>query len=158
MLPRVGYATRATARHPIEDSRTGASRGVTMDGERRECPIEPDTAVRYFYGEDEDDYLLIAPSHDSINIFPDSRYNHLRYYDADEGQMRTVWLPAHVLADLHDMGIPHTKRDSITECEYEAYQKYLGKLSSDIIEIEEVKESDIEAEWRYYSGEPGWGL
>jgi len=144
-----------------------------MDGERKECPIEPDNAVRYFYGEDEDDYLLIAPSHDSINIFPDSKYNHLRYYDADEGQMRTVWLPAHVLADLHDMGIPHTKRDSITECEYEAYQSYLGRLAGNVVEVEEVEQlalppgdpidaevqratQNLDAEINYYLGEEGW--
>lgn len=57
-----------------------------MDGERKECPIVPDNAIRYHYGPDEDDYLLMAGSHDSICIFPESKYNHLRYYDADEGR------------------------------------------------------------------------
>ncbi len=141
-----------------------------MDGERKECPIEPDNAIRYHYGEGEDDYLLIAPSHDSIVIFPDSKYNHLRFYDADEGHMRTVWLPAHVLADLHDMGIPHTKRESITECEYEAYQQFLGRLAGHTVEVEplalppgdpidaEVQKAHdhLDAEWRYIQGEPGW--
>lgn len=145
-----------------------------MDGERKECPIVPDNAVRYFYGEDEDDYLLIAPSHDSINIFPDSKYNHLRYYDGDEEQMRCVFLPAHVLADLHDMGIPHTRRDSITQCEYIAYQEYLGRLAGHTVAVEEVEEplalppgDPIDAEvqkahdsfdqaWNYFRDEPGW--
>lgn len=105
-----------------------------------ECPITPDNAVRYHYGEGEDEYLLIAPSHDSIQMFPDSRYNHLRYYDADDRQMRMVWLPAEVLADLYDAGIPHTKRESITECEYEGFVTFLGRVSaSSALELETVE-------------------
>ena len=112
-----------------------------MDGERKECPIEPDKAIRYLYGEGEDDFLLIAPSHDSIQMFPDSRYNHVRYFDATEGQMRMIWLPHEVLADLYDMGIPHTKRESITESEYEGYVTYLGRVSASTeLELEVVPE------------------
>ena len=109
-----------------------------MDGERKECPIIPDMAIHVKYGDDEDNYLLVAPSHDTIQLFPDSRYNHLKYFDPAEGGLRPIWLPAHVLADLHDMGIPHTRRESITECEYEAYQTYMGRLAGHVVEVEEV--------------------
>lgn len=108
--------------------------------DHEKCPIEPDTAIRYVFGPDEDDYLLIAPSHDSIVVFPDSRYNHVRYYDAEEGQMRMVWLPPEVLADLFDSGIPHTKRDSISECEYDGYLASIGRLAMDGVEIVEVEQ------------------
>lgn len=133
-----------------------------MDGERKECPIEPDKAIRFRYGDDEDDYLLIAPSHDSIVVFPDSKYNHVRYYDADEGQMRMVWLPAEVLADLFDSGIPHTKRESISQCEYEGYLASIGRAAlsgveqlalppGDPIEAEVQKAHDhFDAELDYY--------
>ncbi len=104
--------------------------------DHEKCPIEPDTAIRYVFGPDEDDYLLIAASHDSIQLFPDSKYNHLRYYDADEPGMRTVWLPHEALADLHDMSVPHTKRNSISECEYEAYLEFAGKLAMHQVEVE----------------------
>lgn len=104
--------------------------------DHEKCPIEPDKAIRYVFGPDEDDYLLIAPSHDSIVMFPDPKYNHVRYFDMDEGEMRMVWLPPEVLADLFDAGIPHTKRDSISECEYEAYLEFTGKLAMHEVEIE----------------------
>lgn len=100
------------------------------------CPIEPDKAIRYVFGPDEDDYLLIAPSHDSIVMFPDPKYNHLRYFDAEEEAMRMVWLPAEALADLYDAGIPHTKRNSISQCEYEGYQSFLGAAALQGVEIE----------------------
>jgi hypothetical protein len=108
-----------------------------MDGERKECPIEPDKIVKLNIAGTE---LIIAPSHDSIQLFPDSRYSYLRYYDTPEGQIRMVWLPQDVLADLFDMGIPHTVRESITESEYEGYQTYLSRLSMRDVEVEEVEE------------------
>lgn len=142
-----------------------------MDGERKECPIVPDKIVRLNIAGTE---LIIAPSHDSIQLFPDSRYSYLRYFDTPEGQIRMVWLPQDVLADLYDMGIPHTIRESITESEYEGYQTYLSRLSLRDVEVEEVEEQlalppgdpidaevqkahdHLDAEWRYIQGEPGW--
>lgn len=142
-----------------------------MDGERKECPIEPDKIVRINIGGDE---LIVAPSHDSIQLFPDSRYSYLRYFDTPEGEIRMVWLPQHVLADLFDMGIPHTIRESITESEYEGYQTYISRLAMREVEVEEVPEplalppgdpidaevqkamQQFDKEWEYYRDEPGF--
>lgn len=142
-----------------------------MDGERKECPIEADKIVKLNIGAEE---LIIAPSHDSIQLFPDSRYSYLRYFDTPEGEIRMVWLPQDVLADLFDMGIPHTIRESITESEYEGYQTYLSRLAMREVEVEEVPEplaleagdpidaevqkatQSLDAELDYYLGEPGW--
>lgn len=141
-----------------------------MDGERKECPIVPDKIVKLNIAGTE---LIIAPSHDSIQLFPDSRLSYLRYFDTSEGQIRMVWLPQDVLADLFDMGIPHTIRESITESEYEGYQTYLGRLSLRDMEVEEVEPlalppgdpidaevqratQNLDAEINYYLGEEGW--
>lgn len=131
-----------------------------MDGDRKECPITPDNVIRVRFGDDEDDCLLIAPSHDSIQVFPESKYNHLRYYDPNEQALRAVWLAAHVLADLHDMGVPHTKRESITESEYGAYMQYLSQIVVETagVEVDPIEEAvaNLDAEWQYLQGEPGW--
>lgn len=140
-----------------------------MDGERKECPIEPDKIVKVNIGGME---LIVAPSHDSIQLFPDSRFSYLRYFDTPEGEIRMVWLPQDVLADLYDMGIPHTIRESITESEYEGYQTYLSRLSLRDVEVveeplalppgdpidAEVQRAtqNLDAEINYYLGEEGW--
>ena len=124
--------------------------------EHEKCPIEPDEALRFTYGPEEDDYLLIAASHDSIIMFPDSKYNHLRYYDYEEGAMRMVFLPPEALADLYDAGIPHTKRNSISQCEYEGWQDYMGRVAMNEVEIDpidaEVQKAHqtLDAELDYY--------
>lgn len=131
-----------------------------MDGEHRECPIVPNNVIRVRFGENDEDCLLIAPSHDSIQIFPDSKYNHLRYYDSDEQALRAVWLASHVLADLHDMGIPHTSRESVTESEHEAYMQYLSQIAIETtgVEVDPVEEAmaNLDEEWKYLQGEEGW--
>jgi hypothetical protein len=138
--------------------------------DHEKCPIEPDKAIRYVFGPDEDDYLLIAPSHDSIVMFPDPKYNHLRYFDAEEEAMRMVWLPAEALADLYDAGIPHTKRNSISQCEYEGYQSFLGAAALHGVGVEQLAleagdpiDAEVqratqafEKEWDYLQDEDGW--
>lgn len=121
-----------------------------MDGKKRECPIVPDQAITFSFGEEDEQSFMVAASHDSIQMFPDPKYTHLRYFDAQAESMRVVWLPENVLADLADMGIPVTIRESITQSEYECYERYLGQVSAaQVIEVEEVPETltDAEIEW-----------
>jgi hypothetical protein len=127
-----------------------------MDGKRRECPIVPDQAITFSFGEEDEQSFMVAASHDSIQMFPDPKYTHLRYFDAQAESMRVVWLPENVLADLADMGIPVTIRESITQSEYECYERYLGQVSAaQVIEVEEVPETLTDAEIQFYLDE--WG-
>ena len=104
---------------------------MSRDGEHKDCPIIPNQMVRIPYGEDDEEALLVAPSHDSVQIFPDSRYNHLRYFNHEEGALQAIFLPAEILAQLVEVhGIPMSKRESITEGEVECYEYWLGKIAS----------------------------
>lgn len=115
------------------------------DGDHKECPIIPNNAIRLNYGEDEDDNLMVAASHDSIQMFPDPRYTHLRYWDHRDQSLKAVWLAQEVLADLMDAGIPITIRESITESEYECFEHYLGQISTAAIaEIIDIDEAPLE--------------
>ena len=123
------------------------------DGEHRECPIVPNEIIRLRYGEGEDDMLRVAPTHDTIQMFPDPQYNYLRYYDAEQEQMIAVFLAHEILADLVDGGIPLCIRGSITEAEVEIYETHVGKMVASCIEIEEVQEPQLtltDAEIEYF--------
>lgn len=127
------------------------------DGQPRETPIVPDHQIRIRYGEDEDDVLLIAASHDAIQMFPTAEYSHLRYWDPEDSKVKVVWLPQDVLADLADAGIPVTPRETITEAEFEAYNVYcaqVGGLAVAATEASEPEEYHLsDAEIDYFIGE-----
>lgn len=112
-----------------------------MDGEHRECPIVPDQAIRLNYGTEEE-YLLVAPSHDVIVMFPDPKYNHLRYWSPEERRIKAIWLNDEMLADLNDAGIPVVIRNSISECEYSAYKEYLAHIALESVEVDYVEIPD----------------
>lgn len=82
-------------------------------------PIVENEAIRLPYGDD--DYILVAASCDSIQMFPDEQYNYLRVYDEREREMKAMFLSRAVLASLFDMGIPATKRQSITQSEHDLW-------------------------------------
>lgn len=114
-----------------------------------ECPIVPDQGITFSVGENQQ--FMVAASHDSVQMFPDPRYTHLRYFDAEHDTLRVVWLPDEVLTDLIEMGIPVTIRESITQCEYECYERYLGQVSAaqivEVVEVEEPHLTDAEIDW-----------
>lgn len=124
---------------------------MARDGEHIECPIVPVETIKLRYGEDEDDVLHVAPTHDTIQMFPDPKYNYLRYYDAPDRQVIAVFLAQEILADLVDGGIPLCIRSNITEAEVEVYQNHVAKIATaGCVEVEEVPEvvlTDAEVEW-----------
>ena len=129
---------------------------MARDGEHRECPIVPANIVRLRYGEDEDDVLVVSPTHDTIQMFPNPDYTYLRYFNPEQGELVAVWLGQEVLADLVDEGIPLCIRDCITEQEVELYERHLGKIAANFIDVEEVPEPHLsDAEISYFLEE--WG-
>lgn len=98
-----------------------------MDGEHYPCPIVENKAARVSLADDE--YLVITASHDSIQMFPDPRFTHLRYYDGDDNLMKAMFLPEEVMADLADFGIPVTIRESITEEEHQTWIEWMGRCA-----------------------------
>lgn len=127
-----------------------------MDGEHRDCPIVPDETIRLNLSNN--DYLLIAAHADSIQMFPDPDLTHLRYYDNDDKQLKAIWLPEDILAELLDRGIPLTMRESITESEMEAYAQYMGKIAlASQIAVDPVEQeiAHLDAEIDYYFGHGG---
>lgn len=116
----------------------------------KEFPIIPNEVLKLTFGDEEDEYLLVCASHDSIQAFGDSQYDHLRYYEPEEGQLKAIWLSSEILTRLIEAGIPVTPRESITEGEYECYQKYLARVAMSCVEVEEVPEvqlTDAEIDW-----------
>lgn len=111
------------------------------DGEHRECPIVPANIIRLRYGEDDEDELVVSPTHDTVQMFPDPKYTYLRYFNPQAGELVAVWLQQEVLADLVDAGIPLCIRSEITEQEHELYEQHMGKIAlagvSNCIEVEE---------------------
>ena len=110
-----------------------------------DCPIIPNEVFRLRYGDNEKDYWIVAPTHDSIVSFPDPRYNHLRYNDTEEQTVNMLFLPLVVLDKLEEGGIPITMRESITEHEYELYNEHIAKTAMNVVEVEEVIDP-VEAE------------
>lgn len=130
------------------------------DGERRECPVVSNESIKLRYGEGEDDMLFVAATHDSVQMFPDPKYNYLRYFDAPERQIIAVFLAQEVLADLVENGIPLCMRSDITELEVEVYESHIGKLAvaasgmMNCIEVEEAVDATLtDAEIAYFMGE-----
>lgn len=105
-----------------------------MDGEHYPCPIVQNRAIKVNL--DDDDYLLVTASHDSIQMFANPDYTHLRYYDADDGKMKTFFLSDYILAELVDFGIPVTSRESITDDEIACYAEFAGRVAMMGIDIE----------------------
>lgn len=103
---------------------------MARDGEHKECPVVPNNIIRLRYGEGEDEALHVAATHDSVQMFPDPRYNYLRYYDTDTKNIIAVFLGQNVLADLVENGIPLSIRESITEGEVETYEHHIGKVAA----------------------------
>lgn len=133
-----------------------------MDGDHKECPIVPDEGIKLVI--DDENYLVVTASHDTIQVFPDSRFNHLRYYDADSRKITLVWLGAGILAELVDKGIPMTTRESITETEMECFHTFLvqtamegalGGVEQSIDAEVATETAHLDEELRYYMGE--WG-
>lgn len=90
------------------------------DGERRECPIVENKCIELSFGLG---HVLVSASCDSIQMFPEPAYTHLRLFD--NGFMKALFLDEEIMADLADMGIPVTIRDSITESEHEGYMNFM---------------------------------
>lgn len=120
-----------------------------MDGEKKDCPVVEANIIRLRYGEEDDEELVVSPTHDTIQIFPEPKYNYLRYFNPSEGVLVAVWLGHEVLADLVDGGIPSCMRKDITEQEVELYEHHLGKIAivgvSNCIEVEEAMD-EVNAE------------
>lgn len=115
------------------------------------CPIVPNEAIRFSFGEEQD--FIVAASHDSVQMFPDPKYTHLRYFDGQEGELRILWLPEEVIEQLVEMGIPVTIRESITEAEHGCYEKYLGQVSmAEIVEIDPI-EQEMERTHQHFDAE-----
>lgn len=106
--------------------------------DKEKCPIIPTFSIKVLI--DDENYLLVSPTHDTIQVFPEMEYNYLRYYDAQTLEMKAYFFDNEVLADLFDEGIPVTRRESITEEEYNLYAKQMGKQALSIIEVDEVPE------------------
>jgi len=124
---------------------------MSRDGEHRECPEIEDFTVRIKLSDDIE--LLVAPSHDSIVMFPDPQYTYLRYFDHEDNVLRAIWLPEEVYAQLAEMGIPITMRESITLGEKECHAQYLGQIATaGVAMLSEVMEdgpelTEAEVEW-----------
>lgn len=126
------------------------------DGEHRECPIVETVGFRLQI--DEEDFLIVSASHDTVEVFPDSRFNHLRYYDANDRRMKLVWLAKDILAELVDRGIPTSRRESITEEEVDCYHTFLAQTAlqgvGEDIDIQVAKETEhLAEELDYYLDE-----
>lgn len=116
-----------------------------------DCPIVPSEAIRFSFGDEQE--FLVAASHDSIQVFPDPKYTHLRYFDSQEGELRILWLPEEVLTQLIEMGIPVTVRESITEVEHSCYERYLGQVSmAAIVEVDPI-EAEMERVHEHFDAE-----
>lgn len=98
-----------------------------MDGEHYFCPIIEDRAVRVDLSDDV--HLIVSACSDSIQMFPDSRYTHLRYYDAKNRAMRMVFLPEDTMIELAEFGIPVQPRESITNREHESWITFMGRCA-----------------------------
>lgn len=110
-----------------------------------DCPITPDECIRLELDEDGEDYLLIAASADSIQRFTNPQYNHLRYWDTNEGKIKLVFLGHTVLADLMDAGVPRSEiRKSITQAEYDAWTRISTPVE---VELEPQLLTNAEIEW-----------
>lgn len=119
--------------------------------EFRETPIVPSEVFKLTFGDGEGEHLLICASHDSVQMFPDERLNHLRYYDNTTDELKAIWLDGDILTKLVEAGIPITLRETITEGEHECYKTYLGRLSMSCVEVEEVPEVHLtDAEIEYF--------
>lgn len=94
--------------------------------------------------DDEDNYLIVCATHDSVMLFPDPEFDYLRYYDSQDKEQKAYWLPKDILYALLKHGIPPTERESITEDEYQCYLRTVGKLAIEDVEVIEV--DVIEAE------------
>lgn len=114
-------------------------------------PITPDDVIRLNYGEGEDEHLLIAGSHETIQIFKFLPFCHMRYFDPEDGELRAIFLPIDTLRELNEMGVPHCYRESITRTEYDCYLTHIGQVAITDVEIEEVELTDAEIDW--YLGE-----
>lgn len=101
-----------------------------MDGQRRECPIVETTCIQL---NTTGGLVLVSASVDSIQMFPDERYNYLRVIHEDT--VRAMFLGGVILAELVDNGIPITTRDSITTTEFEAWA-----TSEAAVEAEDLQE------------------
>lgn len=123
---------------------------MPRDGEHKDCPVVPNDVIRLRYGETDDDVLHVAATHDSVQMFPDPRYNYLRYYDVDDRNIIAVFLAQNVLAELVEGGIPLCIRNSITEGEVEVYEHHIGKLATaaagmmNCIDLEEATDAPLE--------------
>lgn len=124
---------------------------MARDGEHKECPIIPNNVIRLTYGEGPDDVLHVAPTHDTVQMFPEPKYNYLRYYDVDTTNIIAVFLGQNVLAELVEGGIPLCIRDSITEGEVEVYEHHVGKIAAAgmamIEPVEEPQLTQAEIDW-----------
>lgn len=98
-----------------------------MDGEHLPCPIVENKACRVNLSDDE--FLLVTASHDSIQMFANPDYTHLRYYDPNDGTLKTYFLSDYILAELCDFGIPITSRESITDDEVACYAEFAGRVA-----------------------------
>jgi hypothetical protein len=120
------------------------------DGEHKPCPIVDDEAIKVPLADG--DYLMVTATHDSLQFFPDHRYNNLRYYDSESGEIKIVFLPEEMMSQLYEMGIPPTQRESITVKEYQLFEQHMGMIAlSEEVELVEVEPPSLsDAEIDYY--------
>lgn len=93
-----------------------------------ECPIEENRTLRLFFDPArEAGELLLSACCDTIHIFPDERYTHVKVFD--EGQIKTLFLSDDEYDEIASFGIPVVVRESITRNEHDAWLEYMGKVA-----------------------------
>lgn len=92
--------------------------------------------------------LRVSPDTETIIRFVDSRFDHLRYVDDEQGCIALVWLQQVALTVLADFGIPETKpRVSISEMEYENWLQYEADMDMAQFEAElELQEGEADGQ------------
>lgn len=104
-----------------------------MGGDKNQCPIVENQCLQLRFGTGE---VLVSASCDTIQMFPDPQYTHLRLYDQIRGSLRMIFLDDDIMSELVGFGIPVTIRESITQAEHESWMNYMGQIAVASMDIE----------------------
>jgi hypothetical protein len=102
-----------------------------------ETPIEDSNFWVEFEGVGTYHYSAMS---DSIHLFPDAEFNHVKFWDEKNALITMQFIGQVAMDVLHQRGLPHTIRDSITETEHEAYIEWVMLNEEDELKIIEPEE------------------